>query len=355
MVVFGPGFGECILVHVGSNQWIVIDSCTTDSKVPVALEYLAGIGLDPSAAVVMVAVTHWHDDHIRGIEKVVETCPDALVAISQATTIDQFLEYATGLNRNNELAGGNGVREYVKLLRQLQDRKAKCKRGNADRRLMQIHPGDLAHGNACEIWSLAPSDSQIDLVNRQIASLIPEARAPMPRAIANSPNNTSMVLQINVGECGILLGGDLEETSCAFTGWSAIVDSQTRPQQPCDVFKIPHHGSSNGHSDSVWSEMLIDNCIAVVSPFNKGTKLPRQTDIVRISSKTDRGFVTKVMSSSRPRARLKMVEKTIKATGKNLRRIKKDMGFVRLRRDFCSHSDWEILCNGGAAKINTGM
>jgi hypothetical protein len=29
VTVFGPGFGESVIVHLGHNRWIVFDSCST--------------------------------------------------------------------------------------------------------------------------------------------------------------------------------------------------------------------------------------------------------------------------------------------------------------------------------------
>src|SRR5262245_58961005 len=45
--LFGPGIGECSVVHLGGGQWMVVDSCIDRStRRPVALEYLAEIGVD---------------------------------------------------------------------------------------------------------------------------------------------------------------------------------------------------------------------------------------------------------------------------------------------------------------------
>jgi hypothetical protein len=46
--VFGPGYGECCLVHRGGSKWIIIDSCVdVDTGRPAALTYLDNIGVDP--------------------------------------------------------------------------------------------------------------------------------------------------------------------------------------------------------------------------------------------------------------------------------------------------------------------
>ena len=76
--LFGPGFGECILVHLGSGNWLLVDSCFDQRRrVQPALAYLRRIGHDPASTVRLVVATHWHDDHIRGLTEVVRTCEAA--------------------------------------------------------------------------------------------------------------------------------------------------------------------------------------------------------------------------------------------------------------------------------------
>jgi len=77
IVLFGPGYGESILLHVGGGRWVVIDSCLDGSKNPVSLEYLTQIGVEPSGAIKAVIATHWDEDHIRGMTSILQRCPDA--------------------------------------------------------------------------------------------------------------------------------------------------------------------------------------------------------------------------------------------------------------------------------------
>lgn len=76
LTLFGPGYGESLVLHVGGGSWVLIDSCgRTDG--PVALDYLRSIDVDPPEAVRMIAATHWHDDHIRGLAELVRVCAKA--------------------------------------------------------------------------------------------------------------------------------------------------------------------------------------------------------------------------------------------------------------------------------------
>jgi glyoxylase-like metal-dependent hydrolase (beta-lactamase superfamily II) len=71
---------------------MIVDSCLDPStKQPVSLLYLEKLGVDVVAAVKVVLVTHWHDDHIRGLSTVVEKCKSARVCYSAALLKQEFL------------------------------------------------------------------------------------------------------------------------------------------------------------------------------------------------------------------------------------------------------------------------
>src|SRR5690349_22292271 len=92
IAVFGPNYGECILVHLGVSNWLVIDSCIA-SGAPAALTYLNAIKVDPSIALKSIVVTHWHDDHCRGLSKLIEAAPSATLCLASALTEREFLQF----------------------------------------------------------------------------------------------------------------------------------------------------------------------------------------------------------------------------------------------------------------------
>lgn len=89
----GGGYGESILVHLGFNNWIVIDSCVnpnTNESLP--LWYLESIGVDVSKDVKLIICTHWHDDHIIGISTLLKKCLNAKFCMSKASDTKKFLQ-----------------------------------------------------------------------------------------------------------------------------------------------------------------------------------------------------------------------------------------------------------------------
>jgi glyoxylase-like metal-dependent hydrolase (beta-lactamase superfamily II) len=85
ITLFGSGYGESIVVHTGNNRWLLVDSSVNrDGNQPSALRYLSGLGVDISTQVMGVVVTHWHDDHVRGIGEIAEKCTSAKFYLSAA-------------------------------------------------------------------------------------------------------------------------------------------------------------------------------------------------------------------------------------------------------------------------------
>jgi metal-dependent hydrolase (beta-lactamase superfamily II) len=89
--LFGPGYGESCLIHIGWNDWLVIDSCKDQrSGVNPVLDYLGRIGANPADCVKLIVASHAHDDHIAGLSQIVEQCESAAFVCSAALTKKQF-------------------------------------------------------------------------------------------------------------------------------------------------------------------------------------------------------------------------------------------------------------------------
>lgn len=358
VTLIGPGYGECCVVHLGSNHWITIDSCIdSHSRQPAALSYLDSIGVDASEAVRLIVATHWHDDHIRGIGKVLGCCSNSRFCCSAALTRKEFIATVCQYGGKNPIAGGPGVREISEVLHILEKRGHQTSpiRAVMNRRILHYDAKTLAHGQECSIWVLSPSDKQVEQFFYELTAMMPGLKQAKRRAIAQTPNHSAVAVCIKIGDVSILLGSDLEETRNPETGWSVIVRSAERPRGRATIFKVPHHGSENGHNQDVWNEMLAANPYAVLTPFGSGRKmLPSIEDAGRITGLTDSAYSTATVRQAKTNKRRDpAVEKTIKTTVGTLRQAEPATGVIRLRGNAGAEnsSSWQVELLNGACHL----
>lgn len=358
--VFGPGYGEGIAVHTGNHDWIVVDSCIEPgAQQPAVLEYFNALDIDPSTAVKLVIATHWHDDHIRGLGKIFSACDNATFVCSSALRTSEFMTLvkAYGARPMDEYSG---VQEFSDIIAVLETR-AQRSGGEpvlptwaiANRLLWRKVPDDAASEFSCEVHALSPSDASLLFAQMEIAKLVPERKTPKGQIVSRSPNHLAVVLWIRINNVSILLGSDLEETSDPRTGWSVIVDSETTTWQDASVFKVPHHGSRNADHPRVWTDMLVKQPVAVLTPFKRGSvTLPRDSDINRIRQKTPDAYITASLTY-RHKRRARVVEQLLRGATRRIQPVHGRYGHTRLRtRPTHPSARWQVALFGDATMLS---
>lgn len=310
---------------------MLIDSCLDPNREPAALSYLASIGVDAATAVQLIIATHWHDDHIRGISKVLEACNNARFCCSSALGKNEFLTMVASFQQRLNIKATSGVQEIDRVFDILESRRQSPVNAIADRTILNIEGGQLAHSLPVEVRTLSPSDTQFQLFLAEIASLIP-GMTTKRRSSPQSPNHVSVVTWISLGDMAILLGADLENQNDQTLGWAAILNSPGRPNGRAAIFKVAHHGSANGHHDGIWNDMLVQAPLALLTPWNRSSKLPQSADVDRIVRLTPNAYSTAKIKRPKPKANLHpAVERQLKEMGVELRLAEPLMGAIRLR------------------------
>jgi len=293
IVLFGPGYGECILIHI-EGKWIVIDSCTfAGSREPAALTYLEQIGVDLTTEVSLLVATHWHDDHIRGFSRLVETCRTAEVYISGALHDKEFFSFVYAYRDQPQTALGSGVDEIYRSISVSRDSGRKLGLAVPNRSILVRDSSSTSHGREIRLWTLSPSDSEITEFLAEIgASLLELPGSTKHRAPPRRPNHASVVCWLDCGTTCFLFGSDMEVSSNTNRGWHAIVEGRQALGKAA-LFKVPHHGSENGHLPTVWSKLLVDQPVSLVTPFRRGSvALPKATDMDRIAGMSSVVYLT---------------------------------------------------------------
>jgi hypothetical protein len=350
VVVIVPGFGESILVHIGDGDWIIVDSCLDSSSGrPAALVYFEHIGVDPKMAVKLICASHWHDDHVGGIADLVQACGSAEFACSAALNRGEFVELASIYNRNWTLIQPSGPSEMYNVLFRLEQKRQTplrvvgglpfFRRPNSDARL------------SCTVTALSPSNVEFDRFLRAIAYLYPALRTSKSLRVPDlQPNDLSIAMWVEVGNLNILLGADVEEHGDPKRGWSAIVAARGGNPR-ANLFKIAHHGSITGHHPGIWTNLLTQRPHAVLTPWNRGSKLPTEADCTRITSLTDLAFATSRPTPRREKRKGPAVDRTLVEANIFIRDIEPPTGFVQLRAE-ASSLNWTFTMSAEAITLN---
>ena len=348
LTILGPGRGESCLVHVGRGEWLVVDSCVTESGQPAALAYLDALGVSPSAVRWIVA-THWHDDHIRGLANLVEACSAAKVVHSAALESDEFRILAA-VGAESMVEGPSGVRELWRTWNLLADSGRDAPElARADYR---VHLRDIGSAPECEIWALSPSGSALALAVSEFSSLVAAEGQPKRAVPRPKRNPSSVVVWVRVGAAAVLLGADLERSSDQSQGWQGIVASTGRPTERGHVIKVPHHGSEDAHDDAMWTELLNPQPLAVLTPFRQGNvALPRETDSARIAQLASEAWLTRDTGPARAARRSRTVEKTIGEVAKRIERLSVNPGRVTFRCSAEDPGDWAVDAPSPAVRL----
>lgn len=326
--IFGSHIGECIVVHLSNDKWMIVDSCRHPSnKEPVALSYLNSLGVDVARDVELIVISHWHDDHIQGVSTLVSACHSARVCFPSAMMKQEFLTLLSLYSDDNSLVDRytSGTREMANTVKVLHG-------SGKSKSIVRIFADRiLVDEQNCTVRSLSPSDKSYHNAIACFASLLPDKTSERKTIPVPAQNDNSVVLWLSCLNQTVLLGSDLEETTDKETGWKAIINSPVRPDGKACLFKIPHHGSITGHSEDVWTHMVDEDAVCLITEHTRGKySLPTDEDVERIKQNT-----SKLFCASSPRQKLvkrdSTVERTLRGMVKDRKPLGKNIGQIQVR------------------------
>lgn len=345
--VIGRGYGECIVVHLGWGDWLVVDCCLKEKEPPAPYPALyldeLSVGFEN---VLMVLASHWDDDHVAGIGALTSLCGSARFLLSDALHSEEFLRLV--LLPREEPSGriSSGVREMRSVLDTLKQRKQQPEIAVAGQRCHY----DVKDGIEREVWVLSPSNAASLSARQAFASRAFEDRLEGRTVSAPSPNEASVALYIRVGAVRVLLGADLENRSAPDRGWNAVLDLPGRPRERASLFKVSHHGAPNGDNPRVWAEMLDRDVIAALTPYGRGARpRPDDDDVKRILAHTQDAYIAgprnvRLQRASGP------AEKIRRKALKNARVAERPFGHIRLRSPVAATA-WAVELEGAARPL----
>lgn len=358
--VFGPGFGESVVVHLGAGEWVIVDSCAGEGREPSKpLEYLKSIGQTPEECVRVVVATHWHNDHVVGLAETLDVCRNAVFCCSDALSSRDFIDWAS-LYQELPSTFQRSPEKICKAIeiaarRSHVQQQQMLKFAKADTLVWRSGSG------SARLVALSPSD---EMSRRAMAFMVQEyARAMRIRALPDrlspvTPNDTAVVLRVDVGDRSVLLGSDLERGNGSLVGWSSVLKTYFGTEKKSSVFKVAHHGAQSGWHEHVWSDMLVPRSFALLSPFRwGGCRCPNAADRSRILAMTDRAFIASHPDGRPVGKRTPKVEAVIRQTTPQhtRREVSNGAGHVRWRASIHDLTDdGSVELFDGAMQLSRG-
>ncbi len=317
VTIFGPGYGECIVIHIGSGKWAIVDSCLDDANEPASLSYLRSLVVSVETDVIAVSASHWHDDHVKGLARTIEACQAAKLSFGSALELKEFIAFLYVHEMQPVQKLDRGGTELLHCLEMLGRAGRTIKVLSEDTIVFDFDRDVLAHRYRVEMRALSPSGKQFKEFVQRIGSFPKDSKGyPKGRISEPSRNDLSVAMLLTIGDQGILLGADLEHVADPQKGWNAVVDLRRCREPRSHVFKIPHHGSRNAHNVDVWKEMVDQQSWAIVTPWRLGgNSLPRETDVKRLKNYTNNIYLTSTKLPSPKGRHNRDAMKIIEATG----------------------------------------
>lgn len=320
--LFGPGFGECIVIHYGHGKWITVDSCLEpDRQTPSALKYFHDIGVEPAESVTHNIVTHPDGDHIGGILSLYDACKSSQLVCPIVLSERDMITFVAYYSQNDPTSMVQTTKELRDLLESSIERSGGPVYVKQD--TLVVRQTDI------QITALAPSDTKVQKFLEKITSMMPDFKSNKRPPGDISRNAVSVALLVEHKGLSMILGADLEETPGQ--GWTTIISSSVAyaSAAAASLFKVAHHGSQNADSPSLWEKM--HEPIAILAPFNLGRhRIPTEEDVGRILNYTDKAFSTSSFSTIKTK-KLARVDRLLTSHGIKRQDLFPKNGHIRVR------------------------
>lgn len=341
--IFGSGYGESVVIHIPHVGWGIIDSCVQKfdgQPIVPPLEYLLKILDHPYPKLAFFILTHPHEDHCKGIDKIIKGYPGGIERVCRYDGFGLRELRAQNANKNTELR--RIVPGLVYAFRAMNEAKDKGSQLKDLSEMTLVFDKRIKTKNDCFIdirmMALSPSaESKVKYREELIKAINIEEGSFLVEKDCTDHNLISVALVLTVGNLQVVFGGDVEAGTNNETGWAGIVSNINEFPLWAHIVKVPHHGSENAHNDLAWEKFCSrGKPIALIAPFLNGSvALPKENDVERIKALSQK---VGVAGYTNLETRLKKyysrdVVRSIESTARTMKIIERPTkpGFIRVR------------------------
>jgi hypothetical protein len=293
IVVFGPGYGESIIINIPGVGWGVIDSCLKkvhNENVNPALKYLKE---NQVSSIAFLILSHPHEDHYAGLDQIIDEYIGHIDRICFYNG-DGMREYREYLIRKDILESP-GLRAFSRLFKKIEEAQKKGTQLIRIAERTEILSRKISEGNSVAIFGLSPSAESVETYKQLLFEAIPKNEGDVFNSLTDKQHNLiSAAIWVSAGNIRLILGSDVEIGDDDRTGWKGIVSNIDCPDLSVRFIKVSHHGSSNAFFKPAWEKHCKETKpIAVITPYNRlADPLPRKNDIEIIAQHTDVIYIT---------------------------------------------------------------
>ena len=394
------GYGESVVVRFGENEWAIIDSCVdTLTQKCLPIEYLKEIGVNVETDVKYVICTHWHDDHIKGLHKVLEECSKEVIFC--VAIASEKLNFIYEIERSNLYDPDRGVRKElimamdkvnekgISVKRLIQDlpvfktANCLCTALSPSQKELSLFFDELAYSTAekgqiisqkerlntiptqeiesaeditKEVFDSLERDISEDVSQKLTEEDIIALETLKESAKSSKPNINDRSVALLFTICGhhIVLGADLEVTSDRESGWQSVDESMTMQGIMADIYKIPHHGSSTGYYELFLRNHIKPTATGEMSTWLKGkTVRPEKVTLGKYYQYMPKLYITIDPSYLTGKFTSPEYKRYMEETTESIVDIKNQCGIIQSRLDLTSGTeDWATKLYGSAKAIS---
>ncbi len=317
ITLFGRGVGECVVAHILDGRWIIVDSFVHYKSEPVAEWYLDQLGVT-SSDVAAIVVTHFHEDHYRGVRRLYDRYTDARLFYTEVWGREQFGKILGGSSQV-----GKGVHELAGTLEHAVGRRLSD--GHTTRR-EPIRVGSIVDIDGTRlIRAIAPTSAAAEQSDIEIGVALRQGWNAV-RTHLRDDNRCSVALHLSLDGVEALLAADVVDHPAQF-GWAAILsDGRHATLPPVSYVKAPHHGSDTADHTKGWGALTDGAPVISIAPCSS-SKIPRIADLTRLAGLGREIWLAAPSGDGNPHERAEALEEGISASSPRGK-----IGYVRSRR-----------------------
>lgn len=354
--LFGKQFnGECIVIHLGNGCWGIIDSFTHKGK-PIAISYLENINADLNK-VKFIILTHWHDDHSAGIDKVAESCKNAKLYISSCFCGEAFNFYYLQYDKKIDVSKIK-TPKFQSIFSYLKKAPNKAKKDT-------LFFNTLKEGidQNIQLYFLSPSDETINLYDKDIRNTLEDLEAGKTKLNWSSNLESKYLKQENIKSVAVLivfkdfgfnivLTSDKEKSNKFGIGIEDFLSANCLVDPiETKVFKIPHHSSPTGYKKEVWDKLVDEKTKMISTTWKKGKHLLPTEEMARLIQKNyPSSYITsnpfkKTNRLKHSAASRRSINNFNKFNKSKISKVQGNIGQIRIRIDEAGKESIELYEN----------